>query len=216
MNSLKVPKQNISNYELLFDRVRLLNESGVVVNIDQINWPVSFPKYLDVTVRLAHDNNNLYLLYSVIGEVLRIDSSKDFQSVWEDSCVEFFMQKEGDTVYRNFECNAIGVMLAAKRVSREQSERLSNDEMKMIVRNSFITHRFDDGKEVSDWCMYLEIPKQVLGFSENEMFSGKNIRANFYKCGDKTEEPHFISWSPIKTAEPDFHVPEFFGLLELE
>ncbi|MDD2936708.1 MAG: carbohydrate-binding family 9-like protein, partial [Proteiniphilum sp.] len=29
-------------------------------------------------------------------------------------------------------------------------------------------------------------------------------------------EPHFISWSPIDLPKPNFHVPQFFGLLELE
>lgn len=216
MNTLKVPKQFISNNEPLFDRVRLLNKSGAIVNIDQVNWPDSFPKFLEANVKLAHDNDKLYLLFGVIGEVIRVANNRDFQSVWEDSCVEFFMQKEGDIQYRNFECNANGVMLAAKRTSREHKEHLSIDEMKMIVRESFITHRYDDSKEVSDWCVYMEIPKQVLGYSGNDTLSGKSMRANFYKCGDKTEEPHFLSWNQIATTNPDFHVPEFFGLLEFE
>jgi hypothetical protein len=55
-----------------------------------------------------------------------------------------------------------------------------------------------------------------MGFSSKESLSGKKIKANFYKCGDKTEEPHYLSWSPIDTPEPDFHVPSFFGLLEME
>ena len=33
----------------------------------------------------------------------------------------------------------------------------------------------------------------------------KKIRANFYKCGDKTAHPHYVSWAPINTPQPDFH-----------
>jgi hypothetical protein len=40
--------------------------------------------------------------------------------------------------------------------------------------------------------------------------------ANFYKCGDETPEPHFLSWNPIDLPKPNFHVPQFFGQLELE
>ena len=71
-------------------------------------------------------------------------------------------------------------------------------------------------RQVTDWTMYIEIPKQALGFADHESLAGQKIRGNFYKCGDKTPEPHFLSWSPIDLPKPNFHVPEFFGLLELE
>jgi hypothetical protein len=41
----------------------------------------------------------------------------------------------------------------------------------------------------------------------------ETIRANFYKCGDSTAVPHYLSWSHIATETPDFHRPEFFGEL---
>ncbi|MHB1455061.1 MAG: carbohydrate-binding family 9-like protein [Saccharofermentanales bacterium] len=34
---------------------------------------------------------------------------------------------------------------------------------------------------------------------------------NFYKCGDKTDCPHYGCWNPILLPAPDFHVPAFFG-----
>ena len=43
----------------------------------------------------------------------------------------------------------------------------------------------------------------------------KAVRGNFYKCGDKTAHPHFVSWNPVGTPSPDFHRPEFFGELLL-
>jgi hypothetical protein len=44
----------------------------------------------------------------------------------------------------------------------------------------------------------------------------ETIRANFYKCGDLTAHPHFLSWNPIDLPKPDFHRPEFFGTLTLK
>ena len=35
---------------------------------------------------------------------------------------------------------------------------------------------------------------------------GMSIRANFYKCGDELQKPHFLSWNPIKIEKPDFIV----------
>jgi hypothetical protein len=48
------------------------------------------------------------------------------------------------------------------------------------------------------------------------MIAGHVARANFYKCGDETETPHFGAWSPVQTPQPDFHRPEFFGRLVFE
>ena len=125
------------------------------------------------------------------------------------------MQREGETGYRNFECNVLGVLLSRKHKSRD--EGVSQTElMSSILRYSTINHRYEDGKQVSDWSMYLEIPKKALGFDDNESLAGQKIRANFYKCGDETPEPHYLSWNRIDLPSPNFHVPEFFGLLELE
>ena len=42
---------------------------------------------------------------------------------------------------------------------------------------------------------------------------GKVMRANFYKCGDLTVHPHFLSWNPVTSEQPDFHRPCDFGEL---
>ncbi len=42
------------------------------------------------------------------------------------------------------------------------------------------------------------------------------LKANFYKCGDELQTPHFLSWNPIEIEKPDFHRPDFFGTLRFE
>ncbi len=42
------------------------------------------------------------------------------------------------------------------------------------------------------------------------------LMGNFYKCADRTSSPHFLSWAPISTPEPDFHRPEFFSKIILD
>jgi len=185
------------------------------VAIDQVNWKDAFPKLLPVSVRIAHDGERLYLYYQVTGESIRAVNTEDFGSVWEDSCVEFFMQRQGENTYRNFECNVLGVLLAAHHETREKAVQLTG-EVQSVIRHSTISHRYEEGRQVSDWTLYLEIPKKAMGFAAHESLTGQKIRANFYKCGDKTPEPHFISWNPIDLSNPDFHVPQFFGLLQLE
>ncbi len=215
MKTLQVPKQNVSQYETVFDKMRIILEAGAVAKIDQVNWPEEFPKSLPASVRVAHDNEKLYLLYTVVGESVRALNTEDFGSVWEDSCVEFFMQREGEKTYINFECNILGALLSRINEGRGKGESQLGL-MSSIYRYSTINHRYEGDKQVSDWSMYMEIPKIAMGFGVNESLSGKKIRGNFYKCGDETPEPHYLSWSPIKLPAPDFHTPQFFGWLELE
>jgi hypothetical protein len=216
MNTLLIPKQNISQYETVFDKIKLLNEAGLHLSIDKVNWPNEFPKTLPVSVHIAHDNQKIYLYYQVEGEELRAVNTKDFMSVWEDSCVEFFMQRKGEKIYRNFEFNVHGVLLASKHETRNSSEKFSEEMMSSIKRFTTIRHIYKSNRQLSDWTLYVEIPKSAIGFSQDEKLSQQTIGANFYKCGDETNEPHFISWNPIDLPKPDFHVPQFFGELTFE
>ena len=216
MNTLLIPKQNISQYETVFDKIKLLNEAGLHLSIDKVNWPNEFPKTLPVSVHIAHDNQKIYLYYQVEGEELRAVNTKDFMSVWEDSCVEFFMQRKGEKIYRNFEFNVHGVLLASKHETRNSSEKFSEEMMSSIKRFTTIRHIYKSNRQLSDWTLYVEIPKNAIGFSQDEKLSQQTIGANFYKCGDETNEPHFISWNPIDLPKPDFHVPQFFGELTFE
>jgi len=106
----------------------------------------------------------------------------------------------------------LGALLAARHESREKGVRLTQ-EVQSVFRYSTICHRYEGERQVSDWNLYLEIPKQAMGFGGDELLSGQKIRANFYKCGDKTPKPHFLSWNPIDLPRPDFHVPRFSGSL---
>ena len=66
------------------------------------------------------------------------------------------------------------------------------------------------------WELLLIIPVDIFIYHELDSLRSKFCRANFYKCGDKLPEPHFISWSAIHSPEPDFHLPDFFGELYFE
>jgi hypothetical protein len=215
MKIVQVPKQIFSQCKTVFDKINTIRASGANAQIDQVNWKDEFPKNMPVSVQLLHDDERLFLYFTIIGEELRAVNTKDFDPIWEDSCVEFFMQREGEKTYRNFECNPLGALLAAHRENRDTAHNLVS-EMPAIARHATVSHRYNEtGNQVSDWTLYLEIPKKALGFDENESLSGQKIRANFYKCGDKTAEPHFLSWNPIDTPHPNFHVPQFFGMMEL-
>jgi len=66
------------------------------------------------------------------------------------------------------------------------------------------------------WELDIILPLKALVHHELSDIAGVKARANFYKCGDKLKNPHFLSWNPVRISKPDFHRPEFFGSLEFE
>ena len=64
------------------------------------------------------------------------------------------------------------------------------------------------------WNLLAAIPLSLIGVTY-EPGKPVTMRANFYKCADATSEPHYLSWAPIDTPQPDFHRPEFFGDITL-
>jgi hypothetical protein len=64
------------------------------------------------------------------------------------------------------------------------------------------------------WTLTLAIPLTVFIHHDIKELKGRIFRANFYKCGDKLTVPHYLSWNPVGAEKPDFHRPEYFGLLK--
>lgn len=213
--ALHIPCLDLQTAEDEFDKIKKVRRFGAKAEINQINWKEKFPKNVQTEFFVSHDNETLYILFQVYGEKIRANNSEDFGSVWEDSCVEFFSQRDGEKVYRNLECNILGTILFAERESRESSKRLT-EEVKTIVRYTQVKHKYENDRQTADWLAFLQIPKTVIGFKKEEKLSNQILKANFYKCGDETPEPHYLSWNPIDLPEPNFHVPQFFGTLKFE
>ncbi|MDY7009218.1 MAG: carbohydrate-binding family 9-like protein, partial [Planctomycetota bacterium] len=71
----------------------------------------------------------------------------------------------------------------------------------------------DDG-----WWLAAAIPFAVISQIAGRKIapkSGTHWRANFYRCGGKTD-PQAACWNPIDLPEQDYHRPEFFGNLSFE
>jgi hypothetical protein len=192
------------------------NFKFMIYKIDQVNWPESFPEKPEVSVEVSNDHEALYLHYRVKGEQLRAVTTEDQGPVWEDSCVEFFCQVPGDKHYCNFECNCIGSMVGSRRLGRaEEVVPFSPDEMGTIERKcTFPREAFEEKDGLFAWEVELRIPLRLI-FREKKPAFPQTLKANFYKCADKTKKPHFVSWQPIDLPKPDFHCPQFFGEITL-
>ena len=75
---------------------------------------------------------------------------------------------------------------------------------------------FEERMGECSWELALVIPASSFFAHQLKDFSHMEATGNFYKCGDKLETPHFLSWAPIDLPAPCFHCPDFFGKLHFE
>jgi len=181
-------------------------------SIDHQNWVET--KDIKVSFAIGHDGSNIHLLYHVEEPQVRAVNTKFNSSVWEDSCVEFFLSFDGEDAYYNFEINAIGTVLGAYGKDRHKRLHLPDSFLSRIETiPSLGRDPIENLDEPTTWELTLIIPIETFHFSRMETLSGADAQANFYKCGDKLKQPHFLSWKPVLCSKPDFHTPRYFGQL---
>ena len=213
MKNLKVPYYPEILDKTLPEVSAILIEKGVSDLVEKVNWKKQFPYKPITEFSLIRSEESIFIRYRVRGNLLKAVYSEDQSPVHEDSCVEFFCQVPGSDYYFNFEFNCIGTCSASRRKGRNDDVKpFSKAEMLTIKRLSSIGRRaFNEMQGNFEWELTVEIPFVLMGIDPSNL--PEKIRANFYKCADNTDSPHFVSWNAITTDQPDFHRPEFFGEL---
>ena len=179
--------------------------------ISNVNWS-EFPYAPEVSFHMAYSDAAIAILFEVKEDHVRAAAMENNGPVWQDSCVEFFVMGPDGVHYTNFEMNCAGTMLAARRTSRHDPSQFTPEQFAQVRRITSLPHEPIDSKgEGQSWWAMEVIPFEAFGYSSKP----DSLRANLYKCGDKCDQPHFLSWSPIDLPSPDFHCPDFFGTIEL-
>ena len=188
-----------------------MEKSAAKFAVCENNWPKEAPYTPDCNGSIA---SHLAVMFHVRGLDLRATQIEDNGRSWEDSCCEFFVTDPYDGTYYNFELTCIGSLLSSKRKSRLDSVLREKEDVARVIRHSSLAH---EEAEISDrifsWTVAMLIPYDLIGIDRDNV--PVSVRGNFYKCGDLTAHPHFLSWNPIGTPKPDFHRPEYFGELIL-
>lgn len=215
MKKIHVPKFDFDSFPKLEEVSCKLDIAGVKVSVDTVNWS-KFSYAPKVELSLVYGDKELYLKYYVEDKYFIARKSETNQNIYEDSCVEFFAAPSDDGYY-NFEMNALGACLMGYGPSRNDRIRVNPDIVSKIRRMS----SFGDNPQMEEttnvtWNLVVAIPFDVFYMHRITNLSGCQLKANFYKCGDKLSVPHYLSWNPIKTDKPDFHKPDYFGLLAFQ
>ena len=209
----KVEVTDVHNEGLLLEVMADLPRN----HISYVNWTEKDESIPKVYFKIAHNGKYLFLHFFVEEKEILAHTAEDNGFVWTDSCVEFFVSFGDSPYYYNAEFSCIGKGLLGYRKNRDDSQRAGSDILSMIGRYpSLGTEPFDKKQGDFSWSILLVIPAEAYWKSNLDCFSGVEARANFYKCGDNLTKPHYLSWKPVETATPNFHMPQFFDELIFE
>lgn len=180
------------------------------VSLDRHLW--SDVRSIVPQAQAAWDEEGLYVRLAVTEPDILQRFTGPLDPVCQDSCLEFFFcpQPDGDR-YFNFEVNPNGALYVGYGKPGGNRCRLYRENLGEILQ---VTPFSQPG----GWGVELKIPVSFVRIfvPEFSLLSGSILRANFYKCGDETVQPHFIAWNPVDLPNPCFHCPEFFGQLHLK
>ena len=159
--------------------------------------------------QLCHDDENLYVHLSATEKDIRAENTAPLSPVHEDSCLEFFFSLDDGANYFNFEINPNGCLHIGFGKDRYERERI-------VLPDAEAYFRIRTGRTAEGWKAEYRIPGEFLQrFYPDFRFAGK-LKANVYKCGDKTVHPHYLAWNPVDSPVPDYHRPESFGTMIFE
>ncbi len=181
------------------------------------------PEHLPRTqAKLGYDDEAIYVIFRVEDQYVRAVAANHQDPVCRDSCAEFFFTPGTDVKkgYFNLEMNCGGTMLLHfQTIPRKGTPLAPADIDRIDVRASM--PRIVEPERVGPitWTIEYRFPLDILRKYMPEAVMpapGVTWQANFFKCGDKTSRPHWLTWSYVERPKPDFHVPECFGALEFK
>lgn len=182
------------------------------------NWDMTFKP--ETEVKMCYSSKRIYLIYRVEDRFVRCLTSEVNGPVHQDACVEFFFSPaENDPRgYFNLEINCGGtVKLGYRDGLKAEAVHAGNEDVKKMK----VCHSLPGiiQKEIEDpvvWTLEIAVPFEILNnYSPVPVpYSGAKWRTNFYKCAENNSHPHWLSWAPITSPSPNFHLPEFFGEVE--
>ena len=116
-----------------------------------------------------------------------------------------------DSGYYNFELTCIGKALLGFRKERPHAVLATPQIMQTIKRLPSLGETpFAEKSLGKPWELVVAIPASALFKHQINSWEGLKATINLYKCGDNLSTPHYLSWRPIDTETPNFHVPHCF------
>ncbi len=215
MNELFIKRLNQPGTGTLAEAENLLEKQTISNSLNVLNW-TKFSYRPNVSFRIAHTGYEIWLQYQVSEKHIIALETRTNGDVYKDSCVEFFISFDKKNYY-NFEFNCIGTIHLAYGEGRKNRKFVNPETVEKIeIKSSLGNQPFEEKTGNFNWEIMIRIPLESFAFDNIKSLNELKATANFYKCGDNSSVPHFVTWNPVKTEQPDYHRPEFFGKVRFE
>ena len=170
------------------------------------------PDDIHAKAQIAYGEEAFYLHLSTVEKNIRAEETGPIGTPCSDSCLEFFFSPmENDIRYFNIEFNLNGCVYLGIGSNVQNLVRLVPED---TVEDIFAPKI---SKTSDGWEIFYTVPYSFIKrfFPDFKVYEGKEMRANFYKCADFSETPHYLSWSSVEVeGEPfTFHKPHCFGTM---
>ncbi|MDY0080858.1 MAG: carbohydrate-binding family 9-like protein [Ignavibacteriaceae bacterium] len=173
-------------------------------------------------VKLSACSEGINGIFKIEDSSILARYKRDQEPVWRDSCVEIYLKPGNVKGYMNFEFNCIGTLLCSYITNHERTEDgfkewrfVADEDCEAVGRKTSLSESYAEEVEFGkEWYLEFFIPLSMLKkyFGEIEIAEGEEWYCNLYKCGDDLQNPHWISWSPVR--ELNFHNPDDFGKIK--
>lgn len=190
------------------DRATLDWTSIPTLTLTHCPWLTPAP--VGAYAQACHDGENIYVRMQADEVNIRAELTHELDMICEDSCLEFFLAPDAaDVRYLNFEWNLNGALYLGFGARGETRVRqIVQDREALFMPRPFRT--------ATGWGVEYRIPASFIAmYFPGFELSGES-HANFYKCGDKTVQPHYLAWNIPQTVVPKFHTREAFGRVVFE
>lgn len=159
-------------------------------------------------VRLLWSTDELYVRFSCRYRTLTVFQDSDTNGrrdqLWDRDVAEMFLQPEPAESRRYWEFeiapNGMWIDLDISPAGRRDPQ---------IAMRSQVT-RYEGHQE---WTAEIALPIRQLA---RQFDPTTNWRVNFFRVEGASEPRFYSAWSPTNTPQPNFHVPEAFGLLTFD
>ena len=194
-----------------------------IKTIDIKNFMGEMPGFCPaVKAKMMYNDENLYVIFRVKDRYVSCTELEYNGPVSNDACVEFFFSPDTNLPgrYFNLEVNCGGTPLMKYTIiARKEYKILETADIRRVEIAHSLPSKVDpEIIEPITWTIEYRIPFILLQKFSNVIIpkQGTCWKANFYKIAVKTSNPHWITWSFVDKIEPDFHLPQYFGLLKFK
>jgi hypothetical protein len=156
-------------------------------------------------VSILWSESELYLRfccrYRTLHFFLDADSSARRDELWDRDVAEVFLQPDrfGEKYYKEFEVSPNGQWLDLD---------ITPQGLRHITSGMRSSVTVDESKQ--EWIAEMAIP---IGAITARFEPTQPWRANFFRCEGIDPHRFYGAWQPTETPQPNFHVPEVFGIL---